>query len=197
VEGGGEYVLVVKDNQPTLHAAISDYFHELHETDFADCEVRQLTRLDNGHGRQERRTYYVTPLPESLRSFAEDWKKLTSVGQVINITFRDGREVADIRYFILSLQPRVKRFASAVRGHWGIENSLHSRARHDIPRRRKPHPKGPWPGELRYHPTRCAVAHQTGQIKGKCEKETQTRRMEQRGTLNLCSERMLRCGCPE
>lgn len=125
VEGGGDYVLAVKDNQPTLHAAISDYFLHLHETDFAGCEVRQLTTLDNGHGRQERRTYYVTALPKSLRSFTDDWKKLTSIGQAINITFRDGREVADIRYFILSLPPKVKRFAAAVRGHWGIENSLH------------------------------------------------------------------------
>jgi len=125
VDGGGDYLLAVKDNQPTLHAAISDYFFHLHETDFAGCEVRRLTTLDNGHGRQERRTYYVTALPESLRSFADDWKKLTSIGQAINITFRDGREVADIRYFILSLPPQVKRFAAAVRGHWGIENSLH------------------------------------------------------------------------
>jgi predicted transposase YbfD/YdcC len=125
VDGGGGYVLAVKDNQPTLHAAISDYFLHLHETDFAGCEVRRLTTLDDGHGRQERRTYYVTALPESMQSFAADWKKLTSIGQAINITFRDGREVADIRYFILSLPPQVKRFASAVRGHWGIENSLH------------------------------------------------------------------------
>lgn len=125
VEGGGDYVLAVKDNQPLLHAAIRDHFEHLHETDFAGCQVRRLTTLDEGHGRQERRTYYVTALPESLQSFGADWKKLTSIGQAINITFRDGREVADIRYFILSLPPQVKRFGAAVRGHWGIENSLH------------------------------------------------------------------------
>ena len=125
VDGGGDYVLAVKNNQPALHTAISDYFLHLHETDFADCQVRQLTTLDDSHGRQERRTYYVTALPESMHSFATEWKQLTSIGQAINITLRDGREVADIRYFILSRPPQVKRFASAVRGHWGIENSLH------------------------------------------------------------------------
>ena len=125
VGGGGDYVLAVKDNQPTLQAAISDYFLHLHETDFAGCEVRRWTTIDEGHGRHERRTYYVTPLPESMQSFAADWKKLTSIGQAINISFRDGREVADIRYFILSMPPQVKRFATAVRGHWSIENSLH------------------------------------------------------------------------
>jgi len=125
VGGGGDYVLAVKDNQPTLQAAISDYFLHLHETDFVGCEVRRWTTIDEGHGRHERRTYYVTPLPESMQSFAADWKKLTSIGQAINISFRDGREVADIRYFILSRPPQVKQFATAVRGHWSIENSLH------------------------------------------------------------------------
>lgn len=125
VDGEGDYVLAVKDNQPTLHAAISDYFLHLHETDFAGCEVRRLTTIDKGHGRHERRTYYVTPLPESMQSFTAEWKKLKSIGQAINISFRDGREVADIRYFILSMPSQVKRFATAVRGHWSIENSLH------------------------------------------------------------------------
>ena len=125
VDGGGDYVLAVKDNQPTLHAAISDYFLHQHETDFAGCEVRRFTTINQEHGRQERRTYYVTPLPQSMQSFTADWKRLTSIGQAINITFRDGREVAEIRYFILSMPPQVKRFATAVRGHWGIENSLH------------------------------------------------------------------------
>ena len=125
VAGGGDYVLAVKDNQPTLHAAISDYFLELHETDFADCQVRRLTTVDDGHGRHERRSYYVTALPDAMQAFGDDWKQLTSVGQAINITIREGREVSDVRYFILSLPPQVKRFASAVRGHWGIENSLH------------------------------------------------------------------------
>ena len=44
---------------------------------------------------------------------------------MISITQRDGKEVSDVRYYISSLQPHVKRFAGAVRGHWGIENSLH------------------------------------------------------------------------
>lgn len=125
VAGGGDYVLAVKDNQPTLHAAISDHFSNLHETDFADCEVRRLTTIDDAHGRQERRYYYVTGLPESMQAFRQDWMQLTSIGQAINITIRDGKEVSDVRYFILSSPPQVKRFAAAVRGHWSVENTLH------------------------------------------------------------------------
>ena len=125
VEGGGDYVLAVKDNQPTLHAAISDHFLHLHETDFAGCELRRLTTVGEGHGRQERRYYYITALPESMHRFRQDWTKLTSIGQAVNITIRDGKEVCEVRHFIVSFLPQVKRFAAAVRGHWGIENSLH------------------------------------------------------------------------
>jgi hypothetical protein len=30
-----------------------------------------------------------------------------------------------VRYFISSLTNNIERFAKAVRGHWGVENSLH------------------------------------------------------------------------
>ena len=38
---------------------------------------------------------------------------------------RDGKETIEVRYYISSLAMGVKRFARAVRGHWGIENSCH------------------------------------------------------------------------
>lgn len=40
-------------------------------------------------------------------------------------TKRDGKERSDVRYYIRRLKPGVKRLAAAVRGHWGIENTLH------------------------------------------------------------------------
>ena len=125
VDGGGDYVLAVKENQPKLHAAIQQHFDELHEMDFAagDCRRRQTNH--KGHGRVEQRFYYQSPLPESLRPFAGDWRELATIGQVISITERDGQECSEVRYYISSLPLGVKRFAEAVRGHWGIENSLH------------------------------------------------------------------------
>lgn len=125
VEGGGDYVLAVKENQPKLHAAIAEHFDQLHETEFAGSDCRSRTTKEKGHGRVEQRYYYHAPLPESLRSFVQEWQGLTTIGQAISITWRDGREVTDVRYYISSLCLGVKRFAQAVRGHWGIENSLH------------------------------------------------------------------------
>lgn len=125
VEGQGDYVLAVKENQPKLHAAIAEHFDHLHETEFSGSDCRRRTTKEKGHGRVEQRYYYHAPLPDSLQPFAKQWQGLATIGQAISITWRDGKEVSDVRYYISSLSLGVKRFAQAVRGHWGIENSLH------------------------------------------------------------------------
>jgi predicted transposase YbfD/YdcC len=125
VAGGGDYVLAVKGNQRLLHAATVQHFAQLHETNFEECDARHLTTQDKAHGRQEQRSYHVVPLPDSMHKFQRDWKQLTSLGQAINITHREGRETREVRYYILSRKLSVQRFAEAIRGHWGIENSLH------------------------------------------------------------------------
>jgi predicted transposase YbfD/YdcC len=55
----------------------------------------------------------------------ERWTGFKTLG-VVMLTFqRDGKEMIETRYFTSSLPVGVKRFARAVRGHWGIENSCH------------------------------------------------------------------------
>ena len=62
--------------------------------------------------------------PRSLPGFTL-WKGLKSIGVVTSRCLRDGKETIEVRYYISSLAMGVKRFARAVRGHWGIENSCH------------------------------------------------------------------------
>jgi predicted transposase YbfD/YdcC len=64
------------------------------------------------------------PAPKSLPGF-QHWAGLKTLGIVILLCLRDGRETSDIHYSLSSLPMGVKRFARAVRGHWGIENSCH------------------------------------------------------------------------
>ena len=61
------------------------------------------------------------------RSFPDSrqWKGLKSIGIVTSRCLRDGKESVEVRYYISSLAVDVKQFARAVRGHWGIENTLH------------------------------------------------------------------------
>jgi predicted transposase YbfD/YdcC len=121
---GGDYVLALKDNQPTLAQELADYFSEQVEDDFAEVSYRYRETREVGHGRQEQRHYYILDLPEGLAS-AAGWAGLRSFGVVISSRVIGDQEEDDVRYYLSSLRPNAKRFAGAVRGHWGIENRLH------------------------------------------------------------------------
>jgi predicted transposase YbfD/YdcC len=124
VEGGADYVLALKGNQGSLYEAASEYVEQQMQNEFADVKARQHTTTDTGHGREETRTYVQMPVPKSLTGSSR-WAGLKTIGAVILICTRDGKETVDIRYFISSLGMGVHRFANAVRSHWGIENSCH------------------------------------------------------------------------
>jgi predicted transposase YbfD/YdcC len=124
LDGKGDYVLHVKLNQPTLHEAIRAYFNNHLEDDFARVDVRQYQTEGKGHGREERRAYCICPVPDDLPD-ASRWPGLKAIGIAISTTMRDGEECNEVRYYILSKYLSARRFASAVRGHWGIENRLH------------------------------------------------------------------------
>lgn len=60
-----------------------------------------------------------------MKRFVVVWPSLITIGQTISIIERDEKERSDLRYYLSSLKPGVKRFARAVRCHRGIEHSLH------------------------------------------------------------------------
>jgi predicted transposase YbfD/YdcC len=124
IEQKADYVLALKGNQETLHDAVIDYIDRQFENDFAGIDVRQHTTTETAHGRDETRCYTHLPVPTDLPN-ADQWKGLKSIGVTISACVRDGKETLEKRYYISSLPVGVKRFARAVRGHWGIENSCH------------------------------------------------------------------------
>jgi predicted transposase YbfD/YdcC len=124
VEGGGDYVLALKGNQETLHRGIVDYIDRQIENDFADVDARRHATNETGHGREEKRIYVQMPAPKSLPGFGL-WKGLATIGLAISQCVRGGKETTEMRYYISSLPLGVKRFAHAVRSHWGIENGCH------------------------------------------------------------------------
>jgi len=125
VKQKADYVLAVKDNQPTLHEFLRDYFLNLHLSDFEGVKYDIRVTRGKAHGRQEERRYVTTAAPEQLLRQFPEWEGLQSIGQAMTITQRDGQETCEIRYFINSFKSNAGKFAHAVRGHWGIENSLH------------------------------------------------------------------------
>jgi predicted transposase YbfD/YdcC len=124
LQAEADYVLAVKDNQPTLAKGIDDYFVEHADDDFARVQVRRCVTEEEGHGRKERREYFVCPVPEDLPDRAR-WPKLKAIGMAFTCTERDGKEHMECRHYILSKYLSGRRFAQAVRDHWSIENRLH------------------------------------------------------------------------
>lgn len=124
IDGGGDYVLALKGNQGTLHDAVIEYITRHMENDFADVTARKHVEQVRGHGREEELTYYQLPVPEDLAG-RQKWKGMRTIGVVIRVSQSGEKWTSDVRYYISSLRLGVKRFAACVRGHWGIENTLH------------------------------------------------------------------------
>jgi predicted transposase YbfD/YdcC len=124
IAGEADYVLALKGNQETLHQAVIAHIHEQWEDDFAGAKARRHQTRETGHGREETRTYIQMPVPEGLPTL-NLWAGLKSIGVAVSECVREGKETAEVRYYISSLGVGVKRFAHAVRSHWSIENSCH------------------------------------------------------------------------
>jgi len=124
VDSKADYVLMVKNNQPTLAKGIGAFFVDHSQDDFARVEVRRHATDEKGHGRQEHRECFVCRAPEQLPDGAR-WPKLAAIGMVFVCAIRDGAEHMECRHYILSKYLSAKRFAKTVRDHWSIENRLH------------------------------------------------------------------------
>ena len=152
VQGGGDSILAVKDNQETLHRGIEDFFLDHMGDDFARVEVTRYETVEHGHGRQEQRTYYVCDVPAGLPD-AKRWKGLVRIGMAISQTSRAGKPSDAVRYCIMSKRLTARRFGPLVRGHWGIEMALAH-----CPPSGKLFGGGPHPGFARTGPTRSSLA---------------------------------------
>jgi predicted transposase YbfD/YdcC len=125
VKQKGDYVLAVKDNQPKLFAALKTFFSEQLEDDFQHAACRRHETHETGHGRTDERYYYLAKLPGDF-ALKKQWPSVKAIGIAVRVTENsDGTTSDDVRYFIASRYLSGKRFAQAVRGHWGIENCLH------------------------------------------------------------------------
>lgn len=123
---GGHYLLVVKANQPDLYTALTAWFAE---AAWADEQEAQVTTGDVGHGRHEHRTL-TRRLVETRLLGLMGWPGLhQALRRVTWAQLRSrGEERGAVTYALTSLPATVLPSAleAAWRGHWTIENQLHS-----------------------------------------------------------------------
>jgi predicted transposase YbfD/YdcC len=125
LDAKADYLLAVKDNQPTLHADLRSYF----ETAPA-AEVERCQTLGKEHGRLETRTHTVSKVVDwiaSERSYpgAPRFPKLATIAMVESRIERGDKIETERRSYISSRALSAQTFADAVRSHWAIENNLH------------------------------------------------------------------------
>ena len=126
IKGGGDYILAVKDNQPTLHAEIQAAFATAATPPARS--PRLYTTEDQGHGREEQRTVQVLPARGQLSAAqCAVWLGVLTIVMVTRVVWCEatGVESMEVSYFLSSLPPNARRIGAAVRGHWSIENGLH------------------------------------------------------------------------
>lgn len=121
---GADFLVSVKDNQPKLYALLHETFIAYGEGDYQARELKRHSQTERNRGREETRIVYAAPPPAALRDHAE-WLDVRSVVLVYRSTLRNGKLSEETSFFISSLPPKVQKIAQYVRGHWGIENSLH------------------------------------------------------------------------
>jgi predicted transposase YbfD/YdcC len=124
VEGGGDCVIAVKDNQPKLLEEIQTFFLDHLERDLEGLRYRSHETREDGHGRIDERSYYLASVPRDFAA-GKDWPWVKAIGFAVRITeHADGTVSDEVRYYLSSRYLSGKRFGEAVRGHWGIE-SMH------------------------------------------------------------------------
>jgi predicted transposase YbfD/YdcC len=122
---GGEYVLAVKDNQPTLHADVARVFDDAAESGWRGQAHDTHVEVDKGHGRIETRTTTITWAPHDLVE-AAGWTGVRCLVRVERERVVGESVSTSVHHFISSLDTRrAQRMAEAVRAHWGVENRLH------------------------------------------------------------------------
>lgn len=132
VEKSGDYVLALKANHPTLFDEVKSYFSsdvlaEIRKNAELGQNVGETgycRHIQKGHGRAERREYYITSDIKWMKEALAKWPKLQSIGMVRYLRDEKGDATTDVRYFITSIDASAEKFAYCVRNHWGIE-SMH------------------------------------------------------------------------
>jgi len=126
IAADSDYVLSLKDNHPTLHQQVKNWFETSLSFRFKGIDVSMSQRVEKGHDRIENRKVYTVPVSQLPALHEQDlWAGLTTVVMVGRSIQHRNQTTQEVQFYITSLASDASKIASAIRQHWGIENSVH------------------------------------------------------------------------
>jgi predicted transposase YbfD/YdcC len=124
IEQGANYVLALKENQPSLHQDVKSIFALGEHRQFKKMLNKRKVEKVHDHGRTETRRYTLISARDPML-FQLRWPGMKSIGMV-EVTRTTNNEVErSKRFYITSLDEDIDGFMRAVRMHWSIEINLH------------------------------------------------------------------------
>jgi predicted transposase YbfD/YdcC len=121
-----DYILALKDNQPTLSKQAQQWFEQFHVGSTEGVDYTQHQQCEVGHHRIESRHVFQFPMTQVFTpAQCKDWAGLQSLVVVQSQRRLWNKDTLETRYFLSSLAVDAATFARYIRAHWGIENQLH------------------------------------------------------------------------
>jgi len=117
IEGGNDYVITVKGNQPRL-------LSQLKTIAAAQKPWERFVDIEKTRGRI---TCRIVKVFTELKNIDNDWVEVQSLIKVERIGIRSGNKYLQTNYYISSLVSKAITFAEGIRQHWGIENRTGSK----------------------------------------------------------------------
>lgn len=123
-EAGGDYILTLKSNHPTLFEQVQTFVKTAQA--YEGLPEPLHVQVEKGHHRLEKRQVWAWS-PDDFPPLhdADLWPELSSIGVIRRQRQLWNRSTDETQFYLSSLPPDSPHLASAIRSHWGIENSLH------------------------------------------------------------------------
>ena len=118
-------MLALKGNQGTLSKHVEHTFEKADQADYEGYDMEYFECTQSHANRTETRRHWTLPLSDTLIK-EHTWSGLNVIAMVESErTVRGEPTSIEHRYYIGSIGQDAKRFAHAVRSHWGGENQWH------------------------------------------------------------------------
>ena len=115
MEGGNNYVITVKGNQPTLFRQIKSL----------TADRQNALRFIDVEKIRNRITCRIVSVFDDISDINPDWSTVKRLVQVERIGIRQQQPYQQTNYYISSLAASAAQFAQIICGYWRVDNCLH------------------------------------------------------------------------